>query len=111
MARLAMIRAIALTVLSFTMTAVSLRGQAIVPIGDACATTPHTPGCTIAETFGPGGLTVAVNPKFNHEAHFAGSFDVLFVQTLNTAIATQLTALPTISPASGFTWAYDPATG
>src|SRR5207247_11272132 len=45
-----------------------------------------------------------------HPAHFNGSFQAKFTQ-FNIALATTLSALPLPSPASGFTYNYDPASG
>jgi hypothetical protein len=65
------------------------------------------PGCVLPNLFGPTGLTLFNNPNFTHYAHFIGSAQTTLNQTLGTAIATQLTILPIISPASGFTYKYD----
>ncbi len=67
------------------------------------------PGCVLPSLFGPGGLSL--NPSFPHYAHFIGSAQQTLNQTLGTAIATQLALLPIISPASGFTYKYDPSAG
>jgi outer membrane putative beta-barrel porin/alpha-amylase len=69
------------------------------------------PGCVLPSLFGPNGLTLYNNPKLPHYAHFIGSAQTTLNQTLGTAIATQLAILPIISPASGFTYKYDPSAG
>jgi hypothetical protein len=64
--------------------------------------------------FGPNGLVVnseAVLPDGStHSAHFNGAFQSNFTQ-FNIALASQLTSLPLPSPASGFTYRFDSATG
>lgn len=66
------------------------------------------------DVFGPNGLVVnseAVLPDGStHSAHFNSGFQSEFTQ-FNVAIASQLTAVPLPSPASGFTYRFDPATG
>jgi hypothetical protein len=69
------------------------------------------PGCVLPNLYGPTGLTLFNSPAFSHFAHFVGSAQTTLNQTLSTAIATQLAILPIISPASGFTYKYDSATG
>ncbi len=69
------------------------------------------PGCVLPNLFGPGGLSLFNNPVFPHYAHFIGSAQTTLNQTLGTAIATQLAILPIVSPASGFTYKYDPSAG
>lgn len=77
----------------------------------------HQPGrlATLFQNlFGPNGLTVnseAVLPDGStHSAHFNSAFQSNFTQ-FNVALASQLTALPLPSPASGFTYTFDAATG
>lgn len=64
--------------------------------------------------FGPSGLRVnseAVLPDGStHSAHFNSAFQSNFTQ-INIALASQLTALPLPSPASGFTYRFDTETG
>ena len=67
------------------------------------------PGCVLPSAFGPKGLTL--NPNIPHFAHFLGDAQQILNQTLSTSIATQLAILPIISPASGFTYRYDRASG
>ncbi len=76
-----------------------------------CEGHANEPGCVLPNLFGPQGLTLFNNPAFTHFAHFVGSAQETLNQTLSTAIATQLAILPVISPASGFTYKYDSASG
>jgi len=68
----------------------------------------------LREVFGPTGLAVnseSVLPDGStHTAHFNSGFQSNFTQ-VNVAVASQITALPLPSPASGFTYAFDTATG
>jgi hypothetical protein len=68
----------------------------------------------IPNLYGPKGLIVnseATLPNGQtHSAHFNSSFESDFSQ-FNTALATQLLALPLPSPASGFTYSFDPSLG
>jgi hypothetical protein len=87
---------------------------ALVPgtvVTGACQGHASEPGCVIPNLFGPQGLTLANNPQFPHYAHFVGSAQETLNQGVGTAIATQLAILPIISPSSGFTFAYDNASG
>jgi len=61
----------------------------------------------IPQLFGPDGLTL---PNPNHLAHFDSDFQANF-GPFNTAIGNQLSSLPLPSPASGFTYMFDPALG
>ncbi|HEX3880780.1 MAG TPA: transporter [Bryobacteraceae bacterium] len=89
-------------------------GQVLTPgtvvIGQ-CQGHTGEPGCVLPNLFGSTGLTLFNNPAFSHFAHFIGSSQSVLNQTVSTAIATQLVTLPLISPASGFTYKYDQATG
>jgi len=85
----------------------------------ACATSafPQTPeklALVLQDVFGPNGLRVdsqALLPDGStHTAHFNSAFQSEFTQ-INIALASQLTALPLPSPASGFTYTFDSATG
>jgi len=64
--------------------------------------------------YGPKGLVVdseATLPDGStHSAHFNSGFQSEFTQ-FNLAMASQLTALPVPSPASGFTYTFDTSTG
>lgn len=68
----------------------------------------------VQNVYGPNGLIVdsqAVNlDGTTHIAHFNDDFQQQFKE-FNTALASQLTALPLPSPASGFTYTLDPSTG
>lgn len=61
----------------------------------------------IPKLFGPDGLTL---PNPNHLAHFDNDFQANF-GPFNSAIGSQLTSLPLPSPASGFTYTFDPDLG
>jgi hypothetical protein len=76
-----------------------------------CQGNQSEPGCVLPNLFGSQGLTLANNPAFPHYAHFIGSAQETLNQGVGTAIATQLAVLPIISPSSGFTFAYDSASG
>jgi len=77
----------------------------------AQAQTSTTPAAKLAfaipKLFGPDGLTL---PNPNHLAHFDNDFQANF-GPFNSAIGSQLTSLPLPSPASGFTYTFDPALG
>ena len=66
------------------------------------------------DLFGPRGLVVdslAVLPSGEtHSAHFNSAFESEFVQ-FGTALTSQLVSVPLPSPASGFTYEFDPALG
>ena len=66
------------------------------------------------DLFGPEGLVVdslAVLPSGEtHSGHFNSAFESEFVQ-FGTALTSQLVAVPLPSPASGFTYEFDPALG
>ena len=68
----------------------------------------------IQDVFGPRGLTVdslaALPDGSTHSAHFNSAFQ-LNISRFNIAIASQLSALPLPSPASGFTYRFDADTG
>ena len=61
----------------------------------------------IPNLYGPFGLRLE-NP--GHNAHFDSSFQENF-GPFNSAVASQLTSLPIPSPASGFTYTFDPKLG
>ncbi len=79
---------------------------AVLPQQSACSGRPGL-ACAIPNLYGPYGLVL---PNASHAAHFNSTFQSNF-SALDTAIATQLTLLPLASPASGFTYKYDPLTG
>ncbi len=64
--------------------------------------------------YGPGGLVVdsrtALPSGATHSAHFNSAFQSGFTQ-FNVALATQLASAPLPSPASGFTYEFDPDLG
>jgi hypothetical protein len=68
----------------------------------------------IPNLYGPNGLIVNSEESLpggqTHSAHFNSSFQSDFLQ-FNTALATQLLALPLPSPASGFTYSFDASLG
>ncbi len=68
----------------------------------------------IQNVFGPRGLTVnseaALPDGSTHSAHFNSAFQLNF-RRFNIAVASQLSALPLPSPASGFTYRFDANTG
>lgn len=66
----------------------------------------------VPQLFGPEGLIVDTTTpaQQQHRAHFLNAFQSEFTQ-FNTALANQLTALPLPSPASGFTYSFDSASG
>ena len=67
-----------------------------------------------SDLFGPNGLVVnsedVLPDGSTHSAHFNSTFQSNFSQ-FNIALASQLTSLPLPSPASGFTYQFDAATG
>jgi hypothetical protein len=88
--------------------------QPLVPntiVTGQCQGRSGEPGCVLPNLFGDKGLTVFASPNFPHYAHFIGSAQTTLNQTLSSAIATELTALPIISPSSGFTYRYDSEAG
>jgi len=64
--------------------------------------------------YGPGGLVVDSRTQLpsgaTHSAHFNSAFQSGFTQ-FNVALATQLASAPLPSPASGFTYEFDPDLG
>ncbi len=68
----------------------------------------------LQDLYGPNGLRVDSQAPLpdgsTHTAHFNSAFQSEFTQ-LNIALASQLAALPLPSPASGFTYTFDRATG
>ncbi|HSC26911.1 MAG TPA: hypothetical protein VLD67_06530, partial [Vicinamibacterales bacterium] len=67
-----------------------------------------------SDIFGPNGLVVASEDVTldgtTHAAHFNSAFHSDF-DLVNIALTSQLASLPLPSPASGFTYRFDPATG
>ena len=64
-------------------------------------------GCLFHNIYGPTGLVL---PNPTHRAHFSNDSLQSFTP-LNTALGTQISLLPLASPASGFTFTFDPAAG
>ena len=77
-------------------------------------TRPSSLSTIFDEVFGPNGLVVSSDDVLldgtNHAAHFNSSFQSDF-RLMNIALTGQLTAVPLPSPASGFTYKFDPSTG
>ena len=75
---------------------------------------PSSLSTLFEDIFGPRGLVVASQDVqldgSNHAAHFNSAFQSDF-RLMNIALTTQLAAIPLPSPASGFTYRFDPATG
>jgi hypothetical protein len=97
------------TSLSFAQQTTPLNTSSIVT--GQCHGHEGDPGCVVPSLFGPNGLTLFPTGAFPHFAHFIGNAQETLNTTVSTAIATQLAILPLISPASGFTYRYDSATG
>lgn len=80
----------------------------------AAQTRPATLSTLFDDVFGPNGLVVSSDDVqldgTNHAAHFNSSFQSDF-RLVNVALTGQLTAVPLPSPASGFTYRFDPSTG
>jgi hypothetical protein len=80
----------------------------------AAQTRPATLSTLFDDVFGPSGLVVSSDDiqldGTNHAAHFNSSFQSDF-RLMNVALTSQLTAVPLPSPASGFTYRFDPSTG
>src|SRR6187401_3377110 len=66
------------------------------------------------DIYGPNGLVLNSDDVqldgTNHAAHFNSAFQSEF-RLVNVALTSQLTSVPLPSPASGFTYQFDPATG
>ena len=75
---------------------------------------PSSLATLFEEVYGPRGLVVASQDVqidgSNHAAHFNSAFQSEF-RLVNIALTSQLAAIPLPSPASGFTYRFDPATG
>jgi hypothetical protein len=78
------------------------------------AVTPDKLAFLLTQLYGPNGLIVdslAVLPSGDtHSAHFNSRFQSEFTQ-FNTALASQIVNVPLPSPASGFTYEFDPTLG
>ena len=87
----------------------------ILMVGTAAAQDrPATLATLFEDIFGPRGLVVASQDVqldgSNHAAHFNSAFQSDF-RLVNIALTSQLAAIPLPSPASGFTYRFDPSTG
>ena len=82
-------------------------GLSVAAVAQTPANASNKLAFVIPQLFGPDGLTL---PNPNHAAHFDSDFQNNF-GPFNTAIGSQLTSLPLPSPASGFTYTFDPALG
>ena len=87
----------------------------LISAGEAAAQTrPSSLSTIFDDVFGPNGLVVSSDDVqldgTNHAAHFNSSFQSDF-RLMNIALTSQLTAVPVPSPASGFTYKFDPSTG
>lgn len=75
---------------------------------------PTTLATLFEDIYGPRGLVVASQDVqldgSTHAAHFNSAFQSEF-RLVNIALTSQLAAIPLPSPASGFTYRFDPATG
>ena len=75
---------------------------------------PATLSTLFEDIFGPRGLVLNSDDVqldgTNHAAHFNSAFQSEF-RLMNVALTSQLATVPLPSPASGFTYNFDPATG
>lgn len=84
-------------------------------VGQAAAQTQAASLATLfEEIYGPNGLVLSSDDVqldgTNHAAHFNSAFQSDF-RLVNIALTSQLTSVPLPSPASGFTYQFDPSTG
>jgi hypothetical protein len=86
----------------------------LTPASAAAQDRPATLATLFEDIFGPRGLVVASEDVAvdgtTHAAHFNSAFQSDF-RLVNIALTSQLAAIPLPSPASGFTYRFDPATG
>jgi hypothetical protein len=89
-------------------------GCLLLPGRAAAQTRPATLSTLFEDVFGPNGLVVSSDDVqldgTNHAAHFNSAFQSDF-RLMNIALTSQLTVVPVPSPASGFIYQFDPATG
>ena len=95
--------------------AVTAALSSVLMAGSAAAQDrPATLATLFEDIYGPRGLVVASQDVqldgANHAAHFNSAFQSEF-RLVNIALTSQLAAIPLPSPASGFTYRFDPATG
>jgi hypothetical protein len=80
----------------------------------AAQTRPTSLSTIFDDVYGPNGLVLSSDDVqldgTNHAAHFNSAFQSDF-RLMNVALTSQLTAIPLPSPASGFTYKFDPSTG
>ncbi len=80
----------------------------------AAAQQPATLATLFEDVYGPRGLVLNSDDVqldgSTHAAHFNSAFQSDF-RLVNIALTSQLTSVPLPSPASGFTYKFDPATG
>lgn len=88
----------------------------MLPVGAAAQQQqqPSSLATLFEDIFGPSGLVVSSDEVLvdgtNHAAHFNSAFQSDF-RLVNIAMTSQLANVPLPSPASGFTYQFDPATG
>jgi hypothetical protein len=86
----------------------------LLPGTAAAQNQPATLATLFDDIFGPTGLRLSSDDVqldgSNHAAHFNSAFQSEF-RLVNIALTSQLAAVPLPSPASGFTYRFDPATG
>ena len=77
-------------------------------------TQPASLATLFEDIYGPNGLVLSSDDVqldgTNHAAHFNSAFQSDF-RLVNIALTSQLTSVPLPSPASGFTYQFDPTTG
>ena len=98
-----------------TVVAVMLAASAVPATSFAQAQDrPATLSTLFEDIFGPRGLVLNSDDVqldgTNHAAHFNSAFQSEF-RLMNIALTSQLATVPLPSPASGFTYHFDPATG
>jgi hypothetical protein len=80
----------------------------------AAQTQPASLATLFSDIYGPNGLVLSSDDVLldgsTHAAHFNSAFQSDF-RLVNIALTSQLTSVPLPSPASGFTYQFDPATG
>jgi hypothetical protein len=86
----------------------------VLSSAQAAAQQPATLATLFEDVYGPNGLVLNSDDVqldgTNHAAHFNSAFQSDF-RLVNIALTSQLTSVPLPSPASGFTYKFDQATG
>ena len=86
----------------------------LAPFSAAAQDRPQTLSTLFEDIFGPRGLVLNSDDVqldgATHAAHFNSAFQSEF-RLMNVALTSQLTTVPLPSPASGFTYNFDSATG